>query len=84
MHKLPLAAAYCRIIPSMDRHTCQRCNDPVAALAYRMPYATPEYVSLRVSGDIDFHRMLFLLGHHDRSFASGGILFLDLVRHAIG
>ena len=38
MHKLPLAAAYCRIIPSMDRHTCQRCNDPVAALAYRMPY----------------------------------------------
>ena len=28
MHKLPVTAAYYRIIPSMDRHTCQRCNAP--------------------------------------------------------
>jgi len=28
MHKLPLTAVYCRIIPSADRRTCQCCNAP--------------------------------------------------------
>ena len=46
-------------------------------------YTTAEYVSLRVSSNIDFHRVLYLLDHHDCSFARGGILFLDLVSHPV-